>query len=228
MYVNSYLKERKRKEKNYFSKSTLTFRCGMYFLDRLCFSRGNETAGLKEDSKQIVLNQTPLKRGRIQRPKPNLGRTAARQKELIDKKDPEEETPEGGEAEKSVRHHQDENNDPCLKSVSFFSSCLSTLFCWVLSKSLGNKDLIICRDRLCMLYLLFQNKLNCHKISSFLHLGSVFHSVRFNPSQQASTSLLLARCPTTSRTGRVKQGLRETPVCCMLGLIGKAEAPFMC
>ncbi|XP_063037069.1 transcription factor TFIIIB component B'' homolog isoform X2 [Melospiza melodia melodia] len=79
-------------------------------------SQSNETAGLKEDSKRIVLNQTPLKRGRIQRPKPNLGRTIARQKELIDEKDPEEETTEGGEAEKGVTHHQDENNDRCLKS----------------------------------------------------------------------------------------------------------------
>ncbi|XP_030092873.1 transcription factor TFIIIB component B'' homolog isoform X2 [Serinus canaria] len=79
-------------------------------------SQSNETAGLKEDSKRIVLNQTPLKRGRIQRPKPNLGRTVARQKEVIDEKDPEEETRESGEAEKGVTHHQDENNDPCLKS----------------------------------------------------------------------------------------------------------------
>ncbi|KAI1239824.1 hypothetical protein IHE44_0011259 [Lamprotornis superbus] len=79
-------------------------------------SQSNETAGLKEDGKQIVVNQTPLKRGRIQRPKPNLGRTVARQKELIDKNDPEEETTEGGEAEKGVNHHQDENNDPCLKN----------------------------------------------------------------------------------------------------------------
>ncbi|CAN8220006.1 unnamed protein product [Coccothraustes coccothraustes] len=79
-------------------------------------SQSNETAGLKEDSKWIVLNQTPLKRGRIQRPKPNLGRTLARQKEVIDEKDPEEETTEGGEAEKGVTHHQDQNNDPCLKS----------------------------------------------------------------------------------------------------------------
>ncbi|XP_030824175.1 transcription factor TFIIIB component B'' homolog isoform X2 [Camarhynchus parvulus] len=79
-------------------------------------SRSNETGGLKEDSKQIVLNQTPLKRGRIQRPKPNLGRNTARQKELIDEKDPEEETTEGGEAEKGITHHRDENNYPCLKS----------------------------------------------------------------------------------------------------------------
>ncbi|XP_056370760.1 transcription factor TFIIIB component B'' homolog [Oenanthe melanoleuca] len=79
-------------------------------------SQCNETAGLKEDGKQIVLNQAPLKRGRIQRPKPNLGRTVARQKELIDKKDPEEETTASGEAEKGVKHHQDENNDPCFKS----------------------------------------------------------------------------------------------------------------
>ncbi|XP_031363322.2 transcription factor TFIIIB component B'' homolog isoform X1 [Lonchura striata] len=79
-------------------------------------SQSNETAGLKEDRKQIVLNQTPLKRGKIQRPKPNLGRTVARQKELIDEKDPEEETTEGGEAEKGITHHGDENNDSCLKS----------------------------------------------------------------------------------------------------------------
>nr|XP_054507533.1 transcription factor TFIIIB component B'' homolog isoform X5 [Agelaius phoeniceus] len=79
-------------------------------------SQSNETAGLKEDSKRNVLNQTPLKRGRIQRPKPNLGRTIARQKELIVEKDPEEETTEGGEAEKGVTHHRDENNDLCLKS----------------------------------------------------------------------------------------------------------------
>ncbi|XP_063277862.1 transcription factor TFIIIB component B'' homolog isoform X2 [Prinia subflava] len=78
-------------------------------------SQSNETAGLK-DGKQIVLSQTPLKRGRILRPKPNLGRTVARQKEQIDEKDPEEQTREGGEAEEGVIHHRDENNDPCLKS----------------------------------------------------------------------------------------------------------------
>lgn len=79
-------------------------------------SQSNETAGLKEDGKQSILNPAPLKRGRIQRPKPNLGRTVARQKELIDEKDPEEERAEGGEAEKGVICHQDENNDPSLKS----------------------------------------------------------------------------------------------------------------
>uniref|UniRef100_A0A8C3R090 B double prime 1, subunit of RNA polymerase III transcription initiation factor IIIB n=1 Tax=Cyanoderma ruficeps TaxID=181631 RepID=A0A8C3R090_9PASS len=82
-------------------------------LETMCQS--HETAGLK-DGKRIVLNQTSLKRGRMQRPAPNLGRTVARQKEQIDEKDPEEETTEGGEAGKGVIHHQDENNDPCLKS----------------------------------------------------------------------------------------------------------------
>lgn len=137
-------------------------------MDHICFSRSNETAGLKEDGKRSMLDPTPLKRGRIQRPKPNLGRTVARQKEMVDEKDPEEETAEGGEAEKGVIHHQDGNNDPCLKSVSFLSSCLHTLFCWVLSRSLGNKTWgtyhIIRRDRLCVLYLFFQNNLNCRKI----------------------------------------------------------------
>ncbi|XP_076219089.1 transcription factor TFIIIB component B'' homolog isoform X2 [Aptenodytes patagonicus] len=79
-------------------------------------SQSNETAGFQEDSKQSVLKPTPLKRGRVQRPKPNLGRTVARQKDLTDEKVPEEEKTEGGEVEKAVIHHRDENNDPCLKN----------------------------------------------------------------------------------------------------------------
>ncbi|XP_075582074.1 transcription factor TFIIIB component B'' homolog isoform X2 [Pelecanus crispus] len=79
-------------------------------------SQPNETAGLQEDSKQSVLKQTPLKRGRVQRPKPNLGRTIARQKDLTDEKDPEEEKTGGGEVEECVIHHRDENNDLCLKN----------------------------------------------------------------------------------------------------------------
>lgn len=90
------------------------------------FSRSNETDGLQEDSKQSML-QGPLRRGRVQRPKPNLGRTVARQKDVRDKKDPEEEKIESREVETSVLHHRDENNDPCLKNVSFLNSCLSTL-----------------------------------------------------------------------------------------------------
>ncbi|KAM6363800.1 transcription factor TFIIIB component B'' homolog [Pluvialis apricaria] len=77
-------------------------------------SQSDETAGLQEDSKQSVLKPTPLKRGRVQRPKPNLGRNVARQKDLTDEKDPEEQKNEGGEEEKGVIH--DENNDPCLKN----------------------------------------------------------------------------------------------------------------
>ncbi|XP_074876805.1 transcription factor TFIIIB component B'' homolog isoform X4 [Buteo buteo] len=79
-------------------------------------SQSNERTGLQEDSKQSVLKPTPLKRGRVQRPKPNLRRTVARQKDLTDEKDPKEEKPEGGEVEKDVIHHRDENNDPCLKN----------------------------------------------------------------------------------------------------------------
>ncbi|KAM6109364.1 transcription factor TFIIIB component B'' homolog isoform 2-T2 [Phoenicopterus ruber ruber] len=78
-------------------------------------SQSNETADLQNDSKQSVLKPTPLKRGRVQRPKPNLGRTVARQKDLTDEKDPEEEKTEGGEVEKGVIHHRDKNNDSHLK-----------------------------------------------------------------------------------------------------------------
>ncbi|XP_049650981.1 transcription factor TFIIIB component B'' homolog isoform X9 [Accipiter gentilis] len=79
-------------------------------------SQFNERAGLQEDSKQSVLKPTPLKRSRVQRPKPNLRRTVARQKDLTDEKDTEEEKTECGEVEKDVIHHRDENNDPCLKN----------------------------------------------------------------------------------------------------------------
>ncbi|KAM6289373.1 transcription factor TFIIIB component B'' homolog [Aegotheles albertisi] len=79
-------------------------------------ARSNETAGLQDDMKQSVLKPTPLKRGRLQRPKPNLGRTVARQKDLMDKKDPEEVKAEDGEVEKGVIHHRDENNDPRIKN----------------------------------------------------------------------------------------------------------------
>ncbi|KAM9214235.1 LOW QUALITY PROTEIN: transcription factor TFIIIB component B'' homolog [Leptosomus discolor] len=79
-------------------------------------SQSKETAGLQEDSKQSVLKPTPLKRGRVQRPKPNLGKTVVRQKDLIDEKDLEKEKTERGEVEKGVIHHKDENSDPCLKN----------------------------------------------------------------------------------------------------------------
>lgn len=104
-------------------------------MDLMYFFRSNETTGFQEDSKQSVLKPTPLKRGRVQRPKPNLGRTVARQKDLTDEKVPEEEKTEGGEVEKTIIHHRDENNDPCLRNVSFSSSCLGTVFCWGLSRS---------------------------------------------------------------------------------------------
>lgn len=75
-----------------------------------------------------MLKTTPLKRGRVQRPKPNLGRTVARQKDLRDEKDPEEQKTESRGEEKSVLHHRDENNDLCLKNVSFFEQLLRHTF----------------------------------------------------------------------------------------------------
>ncbi|KAM8984145.1 transcription factor TFIIIB component B'' homolog isoform 1-T1 [Ara ararauna] len=78
--------------------------------------QSNGTAGLQQDGKQSMLKPAPLKRGRLQRPKPNLGRSVARQKDLTAEKAPEEEKTEGGELEKGVVHHKDENNDPCLEN----------------------------------------------------------------------------------------------------------------
>ncbi|XP_061324629.1 transcription factor TFIIIB component B'' homolog [Pezoporus flaviventris] len=78
--------------------------------------QSNETAGLQQDGKQSVLKPASLKRGRLQRPKPNLGRSVARQKDLTAGKAPEEEKTKSGELEKGVIHHKDENNDPCLEN----------------------------------------------------------------------------------------------------------------
>ncbi|XP_064356643.1 transcription factor TFIIIB component B'' homolog isoform X3 [Dromaius novaehollandiae] len=78
-------------------------------------SQSNETAGLQEDSKQTVLKPAPLKRGRMPRPKPNIGRTAARHEVQTQKKDPEEEKAEYGKVEKGVTHPRNEKNDSCLK-----------------------------------------------------------------------------------------------------------------
>lgn len=74
-----------------------------------------------------MLKPTLLKRGRVQRPKPNLGRTIARQKDLTDEKGPDEEKTEDGKVHKDVIHHSDENSDPCLKNVSFLSIFVALL-----------------------------------------------------------------------------------------------------
>lgn len=99
--------------------------------DLIYFSRSNEITSSQEDSKLSVLKPTPLKRGRMQRPKPNLGRTVARKDDQLHKKDAEEEKAENGEAEKVVIHHRDEDSGSCLKSVSFLNGCIDCIgFCW--------------------------------------------------------------------------------------------------
>ncbi|XP_068523634.1 transcription factor TFIIIB component B'' homolog isoform X2 [Anas acuta] len=79
-------------------------------------SQSNEITSSQEDSKLSVLKPTPLKRGRMQRPKPNLGRTVARKDDRSHEKDAEEEKAENGEVEKGVIHHRDEDSGSCLKS----------------------------------------------------------------------------------------------------------------
>ncbi|KAM9168013.1 transcription factor TFIIIB component B'' homolog isoform 7-T7 [Mergus octosetaceus] len=79
-------------------------------------SQSNEITSSQEDSKLSVLKPTPLKRGRMQRPKPNLGRTVARKDDRSREKDAEEEKAENGEVEKGVIHHRDEDSGSCLKS----------------------------------------------------------------------------------------------------------------
>ncbi|XP_068780502.1 transcription factor TFIIIB component B'' homolog isoform X3 [Struthio camelus] len=79
-------------------------------------SQSNERTGLQEDSKQTVLKPAPLKRGRMPRPKPNIGRTTARPEVQTQKKDAEEEKTEYGEMEKDVTLPRNEKNVSCLKN----------------------------------------------------------------------------------------------------------------
>ncbi|XP_015705455.1 transcription factor TFIIIB component B'' homolog isoform X2 [Coturnix japonica] len=79
-------------------------------------SQSNDMAGSQEGSKESVLKPAPLKRGRVQKPKPNLERTVAWRKDHGHEKDPEEEKAEGGEAEGHVLHHVNEGNDSCHKN----------------------------------------------------------------------------------------------------------------
>ncbi|KAM8792508.1 transcription factor TFIIIB component B'' homolog [Eudromia elegans] len=78
-------------------------------------SQCSETVGLQEGSKQTVLKPALLKRGRMPRPKPNIGRIAARREVQTQKKDPEEEKAECREVEKGVTHPRSEKNDSCRK-----------------------------------------------------------------------------------------------------------------
>ncbi|XP_052557385.1 transcription factor TFIIIB component B'' homolog isoform X2 [Tympanuchus pallidicinctus] len=79
-------------------------------------SQSNEAAGSQEDSKKSVLKPAPLKRGRVQKPKPNLGRSVAWKKDHRHEKDPEEEKVEGGEAEGHAIHQVNESNDSCCRN----------------------------------------------------------------------------------------------------------------
>ncbi|XP_067424719.1 transcription factor TFIIIB component B'' homolog isoform X3 [Emydura macquarii macquarii] len=67
-------------------------------------SLSNETSCLQEGGKQSVLKPAPLMRGRMQRPKPNVGRAAGRQEVPTTEKDAEDEKTGVGEATKSLIH----------------------------------------------------------------------------------------------------------------------------
>lgn len=115
------------------------------------FSRSNEASGSQEDSKKSVLKPAPLKRGRVQKPKPNLGRSVAWKKDHRHEKDPEEEKVEGGEAEGHAIHQVNESNDSCCKNVSFSDSCKD-----IFLLGLSNKDVdiyhLICKHSSCVSY----------------------------------------------------------------------------
>ncbi|KAH1169160.1 hypothetical protein KIL84_013750 [Mauremys mutica] len=67
-------------------------------------SQSKEISCLQEGGKQSVLKPAPLMRGRMQRPKPNVGRAAGRQEVSTTTKDVEDEKMEVGETVKSLLH----------------------------------------------------------------------------------------------------------------------------
>uniref|UniRef100_A0A8C8VI44 Myb-like domain-containing protein n=1 Tax=Pelusios castaneus TaxID=367368 RepID=A0A8C8VI44_9SAUR len=72
-------------------------------------SGSNEASCLQDGGKRSVLKPAPLMRGRMQRPKPNVGKAAGRQEVLTTKKDAEGEKTEVGELVKSLRHCENES-----------------------------------------------------------------------------------------------------------------------
>ncbi|KAM9138338.1 transcription factor TFIIIB component B'' homolog isoform 2-T2 [Pangshura tecta] len=67
-------------------------------------AHAKEISCLQEGGKQSVLKPAPLMRGRMQRPKPNVGRAAGRQEVSTTKKDVEDEKLKVGETVKNLLH----------------------------------------------------------------------------------------------------------------------------
>ncbi|XP_032625450.1 transcription factor TFIIIB component B'' homolog isoform X4 [Chelonoidis abingdonii] len=92
-------------------------------------SQSKEISCLQEGGKQSVLKPAPLIRGRMQRPKPNVGRAAGRQAVSTTKKDVEDEKMEVGETVKSLLHC--ENKSGALLTTS---------------DATGNEDILLCSE----------------------------------------------------------------------------------
>uniref|UniRef100_A0A674J910 Myb-like domain-containing protein n=1 Tax=Terrapene triunguis TaxID=2587831 RepID=A0A674J910_9SAUR len=86
----------------------------------VCLFRSKEISCFQEGGKQSVLKPAPLMRGRMQRPKPNVGRAAGRQEVSATKKNVEDEKMEVGEAVKSLIHCENKSGVLLTTGVSFF------------------------------------------------------------------------------------------------------------
>ncbi|EMP36304.1 Transcription factor TFIIIB component B'' like protein [Chelonia mydas] len=91
--------------------------------------QSKEISCLQEGGKQSVLKPAPLMRGRMQRPKPNVGRAAGRQEISTIKKDVQDEKTEVGEAVKSLIHCEN-------KSGALLTTGDAT----------GNEDILLCSE----------------------------------------------------------------------------------
>ncbi|XP_038258429.1 transcription factor TFIIIB component B'' homolog isoform X7 [Dermochelys coriacea] len=91
--------------------------------------QSKEISCLQEGGKQSVLKPAPLMRGRMQRPKPNVGRAAGRQEVSTIKKDVQDEKTEVGEAVKSLIHCEN-------KSGALLTTGDAT----------GNEDILLCSE----------------------------------------------------------------------------------
>ncbi|KAM7166936.1 transcription factor TFIIIB component B'' homolog isoform 3-T3 [Macrochelys suwanniensis] len=91
--------------------------------------QSKEISCLQGGGKQSVLKPAPLMRGRMQRPKPNVGRATGRQEVSTPKKDVEDEKMEVGEAAKSLIHCEN-------KSGAFLTTGDAT----------GNEDILLCSE----------------------------------------------------------------------------------
>ncbi|XP_021236302.1 transcription factor TFIIIB component B'' homolog [Numida meleagris] len=186
-------------------------------------SQSNETAGSQEDSKQSVLKPAPLKRGRVQKPKPNLGRAVAWKKDHRHEKDPEEEKVEGGGAEEHVIHHVNESNDSCHKNDMAGAPKTSPQKLKAVENEKGSSDVLKDVSDFSTGESGPENQEDKTVTSSVRLLRSRFHRPKPNFRTASRKEVMDINKGVSQDTNKKESSMQSTHECCILPDIDKAE-----